>query len=352
MTPRERPLLLTRDADLLDDLRRLAVAAGAEPDVVTAAAPARRLWASAPLVVVGDDLADEIAAASLARRPDVLVASHAAEAAVPWRAALALGAEDVVTLPAGEGFLLERLAERRSAQRRATVLGVVGGSGGAGASVLATALALAARRAGRDVLLVDADPGSGGLDLVLGAEDEQGVRWCDLAAVSGLLVPEALRGALPSAHGVDVLSVDRSGVDAVPVDAVPVVVDSALAAYDVVVVDLPRCTPDVLDAVVPRCDVVLLVATPDVRGAAASMRRVAQLSERADVRLVVRQRPRHGQALDPDELAAWLGLEVAAEIPHDPRLEEALDRGDPPGLAARSRLARTCAELVERLVPR
>ena len=352
MTSRERPLLITRDPDLLDDLHRLAVAAGVEPDVATAAASGRRLWASAPLVVVGDDLAAEVSAASLARRPGVLLVSHAAEDALPYRAALALGAEHVVSLPAGEAVLLEHLARRRAAHSRAAVVGVVGGAGGAGASVLATGLALAAHRAGHAVVLVDADPGSGGLDLMMGAEDEPGARWCDLASVTGLLVPEALRGALPSAHGVDVLSVDRSGGDAVPVDALPVVLDSAVAAYDVVIVDLPRCSPDVLDAVLARCDVVLLVSTADVRGAAASQRRVALLGDRADLRLVVRHAARRGESLDPDELATWLGLEVAAEIAHDPRLEDALDRGDPPGLAARSRLARTCGELVERLVPR
>ena len=353
MTPTDRPLLLTRDPDLLDDLRRLSVAAGVEPDVVPTATSGRRLWATAPVVVVGDDLADEVAAAALTRRPHVVVASHADQEALPWRSALALGAEHVVTLPAGEGFLLEQLAERRRpAHPRASVLGVVGGSGGAGASVLATALALTARRAGHDVVLVDLDPGSGGLDLVLGAEDEPGVRWCDLASVSGLLVPEALRGALPSAHGVDVLSVDRSGTDAIPVDSVPVVVDSAIASYDVVVLDLPRSRPDVLDAVVPRCDVVLLVATPDVRGAAASLRPATALRERTDLRLVVRHGPRRGHALDPDDLATWLGLEVAAELAHDPRLEDALGLGDQPGLSSRSRLARTCGELVARLVQR
>ena len=57
MTATDRPLLLTRDPDLLDDLRRLSVAAGVEPDVVTTAAAGRRLWSAAPVVVVGDDLA-------------------------------------------------------------------------------------------------------------------------------------------------------------------------------------------------------------------------------------------------------------------------------------------------------
>ncbi len=352
MAVTDRPLLLTRDPDLLDDLRRLAVAAGVEPDVVTTAASGRRLWPTAPVVVVGDDLADEVASASLARRPDVVVASHAVDEDLPWRAALALGAEHVVTLPTGEGFLVERLADRRrSARGRAFTVGVTGGSGGAGASVVAAALSLAASRLGT-VCLLDLDPASGGLDLVLGAEDEPGVRWPDLASVTGRLEPEALRGALPSAHGVDVLSVDRSGADALPLSAVPAVVDSVRAAYDMVVLDLPRCRPDVLECAVPACDVVLLVASADVRGAASAVRHAAVLRDMADLRLVVRHRQRPGAELDPDELAAWLDLEVAAEVPHDSRLAAALDRGDPPGLSPRSRLARTCAGLVSVLVPR
>lgn len=353
MTASDRPLLLARDADLLDDLRRLAAAAGAEPDVATTAAAARRAWAAAPVVIVGADLVDEAAAASLGRRPGVLVACPPGGGDAPWRAALALGAEHVSVLPADERVLVARLAEGRAAGRpRAVVLGVVGGPGGAGASVLASTLALAARRDGHDVLLVDLDPGSGGLDLLLGAEEEPGVRWPDLASVTGPLVPEALRGALPAAHGVDVLAVDRSGADAVPVDAVPAVVDSAAAAYDVVVLDLPRCRPDIQGSAVPRCDVVLLVATADVRGAAASLRPASALRDVADVRLVVRHRDRRAVELDVDELATWLGLEVAAELPHDPHLDAALDRGDPPGLSPRSRLARTCGDLAARLVAR
>lgn len=352
MSASDRPLLLTRDPDLLDDLRRLSVAAGVEPDVVPTAVAGRRLWATAPLVVVGDDLADEVASAALSRRPDVVVASRAVEDALPWRAALGLGAEHVVALPSGEGFLVGRLADgRRAVRGRAFVVGVVGGSGGAGASVIAAALALAARRHG-EACLVDLDPGSGGLDLVLGAEDEPGVRWPDLASVSGVLEPEALRDALPSAHGVAVLSVERSGADAVPLPSVRTVVESLRSAYDLVVLDLPRCRPDVLELVVPSCDVALLVVTADVRGAASAVRHAAALRDLADLRLVVRRRQRPGAELEPEELAAWLDLEVAAEVGHDPRLDAALDRGEPPGLAPRSRLGRTCGQLVGLLVPR
>jgi len=300
------------------------------------------------VVVVGHDIAVEVAAAGLRRRSAVIVATHVDDESVPWRAALTLGAEHVITLPRGEGFLMQRLAAGGKAdESRATVIGVVGGAGGAGASVVAAAAAVVAARLGLDVVLIDADPDGGGVDLLLGAEDQPGARWCDLAGVTSVLAPDTLRAALPSAHGIHVLSVDRESVDPLPREAVAAVVDSAVAAYDLVVLDLPRGRPEVLETLCSRCDVVLLVVTPDVRGASAAHRRLGGLRSLAPVRLVVRQRP--GAEIDADQLATWLDLDVVAEIAHDSRLSAAIDRGDPPASHVRSPLARTCTELVTNL---
>jgi secretion/DNA translocation related CpaE-like protein len=191
---------------------------------------------------------------------------------------------------------------------------------------------------------------SGGLDLVLGCENRIGARWQHLADVTGVLAADDLRSALPSVHGVDVLAVSRSGDVAVPVAAVPAVLDSAVSAYDVVVLDLPRGHPDLLEQLVARCDDVLLVVPLDVRGASASVRLAAWLAARARAGLVGRHLP-HSH-LDPDDLATWLELEVVAELAHDRRISAALDQGDAPGVAPRSRLARTCRDLVTGLVRR
>lgn len=346
-----RPLLLTRDPHLVDDLRRLAAVAGIEPDVATSAADARRTWSSASVVVVGDDLVDEAARAGLRRRADVVVATLGSDVDVPWRSALALGAEHVVVLPTAETFLVERLAAGDGAAlRRATVIGIVGGTGGSGASVLAAALSVSSARRGHSTVLVDADPMSGGLDLLLGCENRIGARWQQLSDVTGVLAADDLRTALPSIHGVDVLAVSRSGDVAVPTSAVPAVLDSAVSAYDVVVLDLPRGHPDLLEQLVARCDDVLLVVPLDVRGASASVRLAAWLSARARTGLVARHLP-HSH-LDADDLATWLELEVAAELAHDRRIAAAIDQGEAPGLAPRTRLARTCSGLVTGLVVR
>lgn len=339
-------LLLTRDPVLAADVRRLVVVAGADPCEATSAAQARRTWRSAAAVVVGDDLLAEAAGAGLERRDGVAVVSRARDT-LGWDAALALGADAVLELPSDERLLLLRLADAALGQARpARCVGVLGAAGGAGASVLSVALGLAVARRGASAVVVDADPGSPGLDLLLAAEDDRGARWGDLVGVSGQLAPETLRAALPVVTGLAVLSADREAAGAVPLDALAAVLDSARSAYDVVLCDLPRGHPEVLDLVVPRCDELLLVVTTDVRGATAGRRAVEALAAGTTVRLVVRRRRR--SPLEPEQVAAWLGAEMAAEIDDEPGLTASVDRGRPPG--ERGRLGRTCDQLAATLL--
>ncbi|MER6984231.1 hypothetical protein ABT317_46600, partial [Streptomyces carpinensis] len=51
------PLIVTEDAELLDDLLRLCAAAGATPEVHHGVPERRGSWEAAPLVLVGDDAA-------------------------------------------------------------------------------------------------------------------------------------------------------------------------------------------------------------------------------------------------------------------------------------------------------
>ena len=337
-------LLLTRDPDLAADLRRVVLAAGAEPVEAVSPAQARPGWRSAAAVLVGDDLLVECAQGVLERRGGVVVVARAREA-LDWDAALAVGADAVLAVPDDERALVLRVADACvGATRRGRCLGVVGASGGAGASVLAVALGLAVARTGATPCVVDTDPGSAGLDLLLAAEEVRGARWGDLVAVTGMLAPEALRSALPVVSGLAVLSADRD--TAAPLDAVAAIVDSARSAYDVVLCDLPRGRPDVVEAVAPRCDELLLVVTTDVRGVSAGRRALAAIAPHGPVRLVVRRRRR--AALEPEQVAAWLGAEVAAEVDDDPGLTAAVDRGDLPG--ARGRLGRTCDDLAALLL--
>ena len=140
-----------------------------------------------------------------------------------------------------------------------TLLVVVGASGGVGASVLATAVAVRAARAGVDVVLVDGCPLGGGLDVVLGAEQEGGIRWADLHRLVGSADALALVARLPSADGVRVLSFGRDATE--PCAEVAGAVVSALAAAcALVVVDASQAGGTVAAAALEAADRVLVVA--------------------------------------------------------------------------------------------
>ena len=110
------------------------------------------------------------------------------------------------------------------------VLGVVGGSGGAGSSTFAAVLA----RTAPSAMLIDLDLVGGGLDVLLGIEATPGARWSGVQLDGGRLDPELLERGLPRWCGVPVLAVD-SGV-LPPIGAVL----AAARERGTVVLDLPR----------------------------------------------------------------------------------------------------------------
>src|SRR3954447_3842386 len=125
------PLFVTADETLLDELVRLAAAAGTTPEVAHDVPAALRAWSQAPLVLVGEDLAPELARVAPPRRDAVFVGLTAPVPGRVFQVALALGAESVAELPRSEGWLVERLTDVvDSGPARGLTIGVVGGSGG------------------------------------------------------------------------------------------------------------------------------------------------------------------------------------------------------------------------------
>src|SRR3954447_11472047 len=202
-----RPLVVSSDEQLVDDLLRLLAAAGAEAELATGGPALRRAHRTAPLVLVGADALPSGAVRALPRRAGVVVVAAAELPAADWAAAVELGAERVARLPADEAWLLSRCAAAvRSPVEHGRLIAVGGSCGGAGASTVATALAVAA---GPGSLLVDGDPGGGGLDLLLGAERVDGLRWPELTELRGRVAGDAPRPALPETDGVHVLAAAR-----------------------------------------------------------------------------------------------------------------------------------------------
>lgn len=327
-----RVLALVTDPELQDELLRLAAAAGCDLELAVDVAAARVPWVRAPLVLLDAASAARCAAVGLPRRDRVLVLCGGSASDEVWRSAVAVGAEHVVHLPEGEAFLVSALGERvERSDEGGRVLAVLGGRGGAGASVLSAAVVTAAAGVGRRALLVDCDPLGGGLDLVLGAEDDPGLRWADVALTAGRVAASALHEALPSpgASGLlTVLSCGRAAADPQP-EAVAAVLDAGRRAGDVVVCDLPRALGPAAEAVLDRADLAVIVVPAEVRACAAAARVLAMAGERAEVMRVVVRGPAPG-GLSASDVSRALAVPLLGSARPQPGLAAALERGELP----------------------
>lgn len=329
-----RPLVVSADEELLDDLLRLLAAAGAEAELATGGAALRRAHRDAPLVLIGADALGTAALRSLPRRPGVIVVTAGDLPAAEWASAVEVGAERVAVLPVDESWLLARASTAvRSPVDRGWLVAVGGSCGGAGASTVATALSLAA---GPGVLLVDGDPWGAGLDLLLGAERVDGLRWPDLAGLRGRVAGDALLAALPEVRGVHVLASSREAPGPVPDEALAAVVEAARSVGCPVVVDLPRIAPSGSSAVLEDADLAALVVPGRLRAATAARLLVDPAgSPWSAAHLVVGRVP---GGLSRDEVADVVGRPVVAELPHDRSAVPRGERGEPPDVSARSPL--------------
>jgi secretion/DNA translocation related CpaE-like protein len=228
----------------------------------------------------------------------------------------------------------------------AVTVSVVGGNGGAGASTFACALAVVAARRGQRVLLVDGDPLGGGLDLVVGAEDAEGLRWPDLMGTQGRVSAPSLRSALPALGSLSVVSWDRGDPLVMPPETMRAVVSAGQRGNDLVVIDLPRRLDAAGEEALVRSASTLLVVSAEVRAVAAAARVRDQLATLAAGMLVVVRGP-GPTGLDGRLVADTLGLPLAAELRSERGLAEAVDRGFGPCRKLRGALVAACGALLD-----
>jgi hypothetical protein len=246
------------------------------------------------------------------------------------------------------------------------VIGVLGASGGLGASTLAVALGVCAARRSGLTACVDGQLWGGGLDVTACLEHLPGLRWPDLTEAAGELDGAALLRELPSQDGIAVLAAggplvaggaassalvrDDRVADVVAGPELAVRAVQALGRLcAVTVVDLGRgADPPRGAALVDACtDLVLLAGTSARRLAdgVVAAHRITGLAQLASVGLVLRT-PRR-DALEPEEVATRLDLPLVAALADDPRVGVDADRARMPGTRQASGLTRVADRILE-----
>lgn len=348
------PVLVMREPELAEEVSRLAAASGSGLRRELRLSPAD--WREAPLVLIDMATAESCVAQGFPRRRGVVLLSGEPTDSL-WRIAFELGVERVLEMPAAEAELIELLADPAEPAGDGTTLAVLGGSGGAGASALATAVAVAEARTGGRALLLDCDPLGGGLDLVLGLEGAEGLRWSGLAVDTGRLGSGALLAALPKQRvgngELALLACDRDVPSTgLSPDGVRAVLDAGRRAGVTAVCDLPGGLGESAEAVLREADMAVVVVSAEVRACAAAARVVAEVRERSGVpvRLVVRG-PAPGGLRNPD-VAEAVGAPVLTGMRPQPGLPLALDRGGLLGaLRPRAPLSRAARDVLVEAVP-
>lgn len=316
---------------LRDGVDRVAAAAGVRVVYCTGARPtSRREWSAATAVVLDEAAVRRGAADGMPRRHRVILLVGGEPPAEVWQAAISIGAQHVLRLPDQESELIDALsdADEPGPGRRGSTVAVIGGRGGAGASLFSAALAIAAS----DAMLVDVDPWSGGVDLLLGLEGQPGLRWPDIAVQNGRLSLSAVRGALPCHRDIGVLSGARQETD-ITGGSLFAILDAGRRGGVTVVCDLPRRLTDAAETAIDAADLVVVVASCDVRSCAAASAMAPTLSGiNPNVALVARG-PSPG-GLRAADIARATGLPLLAAMRPEPNLPDRLEHA---GLRLRRR---------------
>lgn len=313
-------LLVTGQPYIRETVEQIVAAIGGLLRVETEAAVVPSAWQEADVVLLGSDIR-EVPPRRAA--PAVLLGLESDGESL-WQSAASLGAERVAVLPEAGPWLAEFLSRTRAPETGGMVLGVVGGSGGAGATTAGIWLAQHAARNDVRTLLVDGDPWGGGIELSLAAEDAPGLRWPDFADASGSLDPGQLADSLPVAGGFSFLSWPGSRDRPPRSDGgISAVLEAARRGFELVIVDIGRGR-DCVRTFAWECDRVLLVSPPQLRSAVAAARLLDDLPP-VEVGLVIRGGA--GASLDGQMIADAVGVPLTAVLPEVKSATTAAEQG-------------------------
>jgi secretion/DNA translocation related CpaE-like protein len=181
---------------------------------------------------------------------------------------------------------------------------------------------------------------------VLGLDGYDGIRWDALCQTTGRFSGRSLRESLPRRDGLGVLTWYPGPQGTLQAFAVRNAIAAAQRGHQTVVVDLPRSVDPLVEELVARCDRVFVLTVPTVAGLASAVRLCARFRDPTSLRLVVR-----GDRVRADAVSRLTTVPVAAQMPDQRGLEEAIDLGLGPVRSRRGPLGRTAVDVLAALAP-
>jgi len=214
-------------------------------------------------------------------------------------------------------------------------------------------LGAALAKAGKRVILVDADIGLRNLDLVLGLEKRIVFDLVEVAEGRCQLRQALIRDKRFPSLSLLPASQTRDK-DSVSEEQFAALVDQAAHAADYVLVDSPAGIEGGFRNAIAGASEAIVVTTPEVSAIRDADRVIGKLTDRSlPIRLIVnRLRPEMvhtGDMLSVDDVCEVLGVELLGIIPDDEEIIDTTNRGEPIVLDDSKRLGAVYHKIVRRL---
>lgn len=310
-------LLVTRDERVITEFQKIA--AVTQTPLVIESEPNAADLSNAYRVFVAADCAQ-----ATLNHPEIVLVVIGSTGPETWRFAAKLSANHIAVIPDSREWLVEHLSA--PVTKKGLCVAIIPGAGGAGASLLSAGLAFHARQFFSDVVLVDLDESSAGLDVVLGIETQPGMRWQDFHSLTGSISGSDILRGLPARDGVALLTHNDS--ETIPDKFLPdTIIQQLRGVSGLVIIDFPRFTNQVATIeILQQCDIAYVVTPSTVRGSASTKKVIVNISKHvANVELVIRNMP--GTNLDALRIAQSIDVPLAGVVNSDPRIVEQIEQG-------------------------